>query len=227
VFNTVLVVGVDGQVGGPLADHLQSQGVNVLGTTRRKDRVENGRVYLDLAEPEENWPALPDVETAILCASVTRLETCENDPTGTAKVNVDGVVALARKLAARGTHILYLSTTGVFDFTEPFSRDDIRASESIRGKTNFVFGRHGFCLAIDKGHRPLDAVVAKMVGNTWPKQSDQRFSRYDDCAHYNGFRQFYDQENMQQQGVWHFSCFRRCRSCLYGVGGTFRAGNGK
>ena len=128
MFDKFLVVGVDGQVGGPLADHLQSQGVNVLGTTRRKDRVGNGRVYLDLAEPEENWPALPDVETAILCASVTRLETCENDPTGTAKVNVDGVVALARKLAARGTHILYLSTTGVFDFTEPFRRHDCEPS---------------------------------------------------------------------------------------------------
>jgi len=124
MFDKVLVVGVDGQVGGPLANFLQSESVNVFGTTRRKGSTGNSRIYLDLAAPEESWPVLPDVETAILCASVTRLETCENDPIGTAKVNVDGVVALARRLVARGTHILYLSTTGVFDFQKPFRRHD-------------------------------------------------------------------------------------------------------
>jgi dTDP-4-dehydrorhamnose reductase len=117
-----LVVGVDGMIGAALARRLQAAGRRVLGTSRRPD-TSDGLFYLDLADPPATWLG-PPVATAYLCAAVTRLEACRSDPVGSARVNVEGVVQLARLLANQGAYVVFLSTNHVFDGARPYRRPE-------------------------------------------------------------------------------------------------------
>ena len=108
----VLVVGGDGLVGSALVRRLNREGARVFSTSRRA--ASHGTLQVDLAAPG-TWPALPNVDAAILCAGITSINDCTEDPAATAKVNVAGLSALADKLAARAGMVLLLSSNQVFD----------------------------------------------------------------------------------------------------------------
>jgi|TARA_B100000315_G_scaffold32934_1_gene27654 dTDP-4-dehydrorhamnose reductase len=103
---------------------LAGRGYETVGTTRRESNGDKDRLFLDLALPQQDWPELPETDAAVICTAMTRINECETDPDGTAVVNLHAPVALAEKLARRGTMVLFLSTTGVFDFTRPYRRHD-------------------------------------------------------------------------------------------------------
>jgi dTDP-4-dehydrorhamnose reductase len=116
----VLVVGGDGELGGALAAALPAKGVTVASTTRRSERAA-GRILVDLAAPPATWPPLPETDAAVICAAASRVETCRRDPVGSRRVNVDGTVALVRRLPRR-CFTLFLSTNHVLDGSEPRQR---------------------------------------------------------------------------------------------------------
>ncbi len=122
--DSILVIGTDGQIGSVALHDLAGRGCEVTGTTRRAPAIAGDRLFLNLALPQQNWPALPQTDAAVICTAVTRINECEDDPEGTAVVNLHAPVALAEKLTRRGTMVLFLSTTGVFDFTRPCRRHD-------------------------------------------------------------------------------------------------------
>jgi len=126
ISGSILVIGADGQVGSVTSRYLAEQGGKVIGTTRRAATTNAGddRLFFDLSLPAEDWPELPLVDAAVICTAATRINECENDPDGTAVVNLHAPVALAEKLTRQGTMAVFLSTTGVFDFTRPFRRHD-------------------------------------------------------------------------------------------------------
>lgn len=115
----VLIVGGDSLIGGHAAGRLAGAGLTVHATTRRTDGAlrSPNHPFVDLAARE--WSDLDGTRyrTAVLCAAVARLADCRRDPDGAAAVNVTGTLALARRLAERGTRILFLSTNQVFDGT--------------------------------------------------------------------------------------------------------------
>jgi dTDP-4-dehydrorhamnose reductase len=113
----VLIVGGDGEIARALAARLAASGVEIVATTRRPGRGA-GWLTLDLAADPATWPELPDVDAAVLCAAVARVAECERDPEGARKVNVDGAVAMARRLDRRA-HFLFLSTHHVLDGSVP------------------------------------------------------------------------------------------------------------
>lgn len=119
-----LIVGADGLVGRALFTHFKQAGERVIGTTRRKASVDESRVYLDLDEDIEDWALSQPVDVAIICGGVTKLDACRQDSQSSARVNVEGIPALAKKLAARGSFVVYLSTNQVFDGSEPHHRPD-------------------------------------------------------------------------------------------------------
>lgn len=55
------------------------------------------------------------ISQAILCGGQTRIATCEDDPTGTRRVNVDGTLRLAEALSGLGLVVLWFSSDYVFD----------------------------------------------------------------------------------------------------------------
>ncbi len=124
ISGSILVIGADGQVGSVTLRDLAGRGYQVTGTTRRTEGEAKDRLFLDLALPPRDWPELPLVDVAVICTAMTRINECEDDPEGTAVVNLHAPLALAEKLTRQGTMVLFLSTTGVFDFTRPFRRHD-------------------------------------------------------------------------------------------------------
>jgi len=60
----------------------------------------------------------------VLCAGVSRIESCRVNPEATERINVDAICALTRKLVERGSFVVYLSTNQVFDGTVPHRLPD-------------------------------------------------------------------------------------------------------
>ena len=109
--NKLLVVGADGALGQAACAHFESLGVTVIGTSRRRGADHH---YLDLTVPA-SWEVLPDVDAALICAGVTSIVECAQDPARAKQVNVRGVIGLATKLATQGVFVLQLSSNQVFD----------------------------------------------------------------------------------------------------------------
>lgn len=112
---TILVVGSDSFLGGALVKHLKVSGRNVVGTTRRRERVDHQHIYLDLMEDMEKWFMPFPVDVAFLCAGITRLADCRLDPLTSRCINVEGVSKIAKNFISRGVFVVYLSTDKVFD----------------------------------------------------------------------------------------------------------------
>ena len=120
----ILIVGSDSLIGGALMAHLQRAGERVVGMTRRRETVDESRLYLDLSEDVEGWRCPWPVAVAVVCAGVTKLDACRRDPAATARVNVQGVSALIKNLVARDAFVIYLSSNQVFDGSVPYCPPD-------------------------------------------------------------------------------------------------------
>jgi dTDP-4-dehydrorhamnose reductase len=115
-----LLVGGDSEIASAAATHLNEVGLRVVATTRRADRLGDGRVFFDLAAPIGDW--LPPEQTTAACifAAVARLADCHGDPAGSALINVTRTLTLVERLVERGIYVLFLSTNQVFDGSEPW-----------------------------------------------------------------------------------------------------------
>jgi len=111
----VLIIGGDSLLGRALTQRLIDGGIDVTVTSRGKNAAEDGRIRLDLAQPPEEWPSLPAADCWVLCAAVSRLAECRDDPALSHRINVEAPVALGRRAAEGGAQIVFLSTSQVFD----------------------------------------------------------------------------------------------------------------
>lgn len=113
-----LVVGADGMLGSSLLKHLSRLGREAQGTSRRTSA--NREVLpLDLSQDAASWRLPPEVETAYICAGIAGLAACRENPAGTRRVNVEATAELCRLLTRRGAFVVFLSTSQVFDGSEP------------------------------------------------------------------------------------------------------------
>lgn len=123
--DAVLIVGGDSLIGRNLVNPFKQQGFRVWQTTRRRERVADRAVYLDLAQDRCIWrPLEVKVDIALLCAAITSMQKCDDHPNATGRINVTNTVALARELAASGSFVMFLSTNAVFDGRKPFAAVD-------------------------------------------------------------------------------------------------------
>ena len=113
-----LIVGTDGKIGGALLQRLKRSGKQVLGTTRRMEKVQKDNLYLNLAEDVSDWPVPDGVQAAVICAGVSSVGACASDPLGTAQVKVDGTL-LRRTMATLSPSSP--SCASVFAFCRPYS----------------------------------------------------------------------------------------------------------
>ena len=112
----ILIVGGDGIIGGALERKLAIMGHDVAVTTRHRERVTEGTVFLDLARPHV---ALARAKYAVICAAMTRFSDCREMPELARQINVTAPVALCADLVSRGTRVILLSTSAVFDGRTP------------------------------------------------------------------------------------------------------------
>ncbi|MBX3745127.1 MAG: sugar nucleotide-binding protein [Verrucomicrobiae bacterium] len=117
--DAILVVGGDGRLGAALIEEGRRRGLPMAHTTRRDPAPAPSGFHLDLAHPVSDWLPPRAFRAALLCAAVTRLETCRSDPAGTRRINVTHTVALAESLARAGIFVVFPSTNLVFNGSRP------------------------------------------------------------------------------------------------------------
>jgi dTDP-4-dehydrorhamnose reductase len=130
----ILIIGVDGAIGGALAAALRARGHHVVGTTRKRANVcLPDTMFVDLAS--DDLAPLPAADATVICAAMARFEECRNQPKLAHRVNVERPVAIADQQLPRGGHVLLLSTSAVFDCLEPLRKaDDVRSPRSAYGR---------------------------------------------------------------------------------------------
>ena len=126
-----LVVGADGSIGSALAHSLRRHGHGVITTTRRTQAAAHDSILLDLAG---SLPGLPEVDVAVICAAMARLEECRRDVELARRVNVTAPVELGQSLTSAGARVILLSTAAVFD------GDKERVEESEKPKPRSAYG---------------------------------------------------------------------------------------
>ena len=114
-----IIVGIDSRIGQALGEALVSGGHQVHGTSRRQDAVSKGHQHLDLADPGVERLSLPSADIAFFCAAITRYADCRASPLLARRVNVLTPALLARQLSGRGTRVVLLSTSAVYDGLSP------------------------------------------------------------------------------------------------------------
>jgi dTDP-4-dehydrorhamnose reductase len=115
---TYLLVGGDSEIGKATLAYMAEQGRPVSATTRRAETIASpSQILLDLAMSADSWRLPTEVDSACLLAAVARLKACDDDPYGSAWINVDQTLALIERLLAQGAYLLFLSTNQLFDGT--------------------------------------------------------------------------------------------------------------
>lgn len=160
-----LVIGSDKGIGLALYDEIAGHHSAVIRTTRRQDRE---GLLLDLAHLPENLSFGQEFSCAFICAAISSFADCELDPKGTFKVNVDGMLAVARVLLEKGCFVVFLSSSSVFDGSKPWSDEYSPRSPSTEyGRQKAIAEER--LLEMDKGRERVAIVrLTKVLTGTTP-----------------------------------------------------------
>lgn len=116
--SSILVIGADGQIGSAVAGELVTFGADVTRTTRRPG---GSGVQWDLERTGIPFElAGRHFDAVVLAAATATLDDCERDPESSRRVNVDRPVEIAAHWGQRGSRVIALSTSLVFDGEAPF-----------------------------------------------------------------------------------------------------------
>ncbi len=116
----ILIVGSNSLIGEAFLDHLSLSGINAIGTTRRKASIGRSQIYLDLSENTKSFQYPESIDTAVICAGVTKIEECRRNSKLSYVINVKNTLELIKKLVTRGAFVIYLSSNQVFDGSIPY-----------------------------------------------------------------------------------------------------------
>ena len=155
-----LIVGAAGFVGSHLFTRLGPG--RALGTYHRTSLA--GGVYFDAATMHisEVLQAAPDVTHAFLLHGIGKLDECERDSAGTAKINVEGMHQIIDELTARDIKIIFTSSDAVFDGTRGnWTEDDATNPVMTYGKQKVDVER--YLAATSKNW--IVARLSKVVGS--------------------------------------------------------------
>jgi dTDP-4-dehydrorhamnose reductase len=115
----VLIVGVYGTIASKLFSILPTYDWDVYGTSREKSKISSGIRFLDLESPNLDLHA-EKFSVAIICAAITSIYKCEENPSESRDINVIGTIALIDSLLQSGTFVVFLSTNAIFDGSKAF-----------------------------------------------------------------------------------------------------------
>lgn len=133
----VLIIGGDSAIGAAIKGNFKKKKIEVITTTRNREKVDPNNIYLNLNEQIEFWE-IPKkgITTAIICAAITSIKMCQDNPSQSYQVNYLSAVNLAKKLAAEGVYVVLLSTNLVFDGVSPLQNE----TQHLLPKT--IYGLH-------------------------------------------------------------------------------------
>jgi dTDP-4-dehydrorhamnose reductase len=129
---SVLIIGIDGQIGSCLQRTLVKNNFDVFGTTRKNENVNSKTFFFDLADPKINLP-LSQFDSVVICAGISEIQKCEQEAQECKKINVTNTIKLINSCAAHNCFIIFLSSNTVFDGSKPFYNVDAETNP----KTNY------------------------------------------------------------------------------------------
>ena len=112
-----LIIGADSKVGSALVQNWIGKGLDFQGTSRR-NTSESENIFFDLLN-FESTSLRKDYDKIVLCAAVTDMNYCENNPKESHAVNVDAVKKIF-DFFCDSKQIILLSSSQVFDGSKPF-----------------------------------------------------------------------------------------------------------
>lgn len=117
-----LVVGADSLVGGGLVAALERRGHEVFASTRRRDTVGAGRIYIDF-EDESSFRAPADSDYAYVVAAATSYVRCEKDPLAH-RTNTELIPRFIASMLEQGLFVTFISSNSVFGGERPWPNED-------------------------------------------------------------------------------------------------------
>ncbi len=127
--NDFLVVGGDSLVGAGLARALMARGHPTHATTRRRNTLDDRRLFLDF-ESDEAFVPPAGIGYAFVVAAATNYERCERDPMAH-RINVELIPRLVASLLERGLFVAFISTNSVFGGERPWPDEDAAHAPGI------------------------------------------------------------------------------------------------
>jgi dTDP-4-dehydrorhamnose reductase len=123
------IIGGDSTIGSALKEFFCKNNIQFKSTTRRKILNKKGNnLFLDLAEKSSIKNFKLDCDSVIICAGITNISFCNQNPEYSRNVNVNGIKALIDKIVKNDAHFIYLSTNQVFNGQKPFTTYDEKRS---------------------------------------------------------------------------------------------------
>jgi dTDP-4-dehydrorhamnose reductase len=119
----VLIVGGESTIGAALANYYTENNIPFHASTRNVELVSDEQPYIDLAQPQ-TFRGISGYKSAVVCAAVTDMGTCEKTPDSTRAVNIMATIKLIKYLINKNIHIVFLSTNQVFDGKKPMHKPD-------------------------------------------------------------------------------------------------------
>ncbi len=112
-----LVLGADGYIGAYIYQSIIKEGLDVIGTSRRRNLI-NGLYYYDIQQNN-----IDDVlanmkngeKTAIICIADANIDSCHENFDKAYGINVTRTKRLINRLVMEKFHIIYFSSDNVFD----------------------------------------------------------------------------------------------------------------
>ena len=104
-----LIIGGDSTIGLALSNYWTENNIPFHASTRNQELVSVQRPVIDLLN-KSTFKEISGYKSAVICAAVTDMATCEEKPDETRAVNVTGTIKLIKKLEEKENHIVFLST---------------------------------------------------------------------------------------------------------------------
>ncbi len=115
----VLIVGIDSSIGSALAHVLKlNSSIDVYGTSRRNE-LKGGIYHCNLTDKDTVYShdILPVADFVVICAGLTNIDECENNPELCNLVNYSNTSKLMKFYS--NSHQIFLSTNRVFSGKKP------------------------------------------------------------------------------------------------------------
>lgn len=117
-----LIIGANGLIGNALACELKQIDSCYSYSTKQANSILKNSIFLNLSHDVSNWQVPDGITTAYFCAFHGNTKSCRENPVSSQKINVSNTLKILKVLLQAQVHVLFLSTTQVFDGNTPYRK---------------------------------------------------------------------------------------------------------